>query len=342
MRNRILLLILFLCALAPSSANADDTIATLGVGGLIPAKNTQIVMESEDLMISVHKITVRYVFRNTSDKDIDALVEFPLPDLDGPSVYNVPMDIPNSEKSNFVDFEVMSGGKPIPTKMESRAFLNGQDITARLRSAGVLVSVLLEPLNAGLKKLSQGQKEKLENEGLIIEGDYNPPLRSVGSHGWWATWTMRIKFYWKQHFPAHGNVTLVQTYRPSVGGGYFWGGSEDGTVPIKEYCASTEALRRIAELQKLIHPVKMYGADITLNEREIVFILTTGNNWKGPIRHFQLVVQTDSSQDIVLTCMPGLKRIGATRYEVTRTNFHPASDLKLMILQPNKQTSISQ
>jgi Domain of unknown function (DUF4424) len=335
------MVLIALFVLAVIAANADDTRATLAAGGLVPVKSTRIVMESEDLVISVHKITVRYVFRNTSDKDIDALVEFPLPDLDGPGVYNVPMDIPNSEKSNFVDFKVMTSGKPIPTRMESRAFLNGQDITDRLRSAGVPVSVLLEPLNAALKKLNQGQRKELENEGLVTEGDYNPPLRSVGSHGWWAMWTMRVKFYWKQRFPAHGNITIVQTYRPSVGGGYFWKGSEDGTVPIKEYCASTEALQRIAELQKLVRPVKMYGADITLNEREIVFILTTGNNWSGPIRHFRLLVKGDSSQDIVLTCMPGLKRIGPTRYELTRTNFHPSSDLKLLILQPNTKSSAS-
>ena len=70
--------------------------------------------------------------------------------------------------------------------------------------------------------------------------------------------------------------------------------------------------------------------------------LYTGNNWSGPIRRFHLIVNSDSPQDIVLTCMPGLKRISPTRYELTRTNFHPSTDLKLLILEPNKQATASQ
>src|SRR5690242_21667847 len=104
MRTRLMVSILAVFVLAASAANADDTIATLAAGGLVPVKSTQIVMESEDLQISVHKITVRYVFRNTRDKDIDALVEFPLPDLPGGIGFFGNVDIPDKGSLNFVDF----------------------------------------------------------------------------------------------------------------------------------------------------------------------------------------------------------------------------------------------
>jgi hypothetical protein len=60
------------------------------------------------------------------------------------------------------------------------------------------------------------------------------------------------------------------------------------------------------------------------------------NDWNGPIKRFHLVINSDSPQDIVLTCTPGLKRRGPTRYELTRSNFRPKSDLKLLIPQPNR------
>jgi hypothetical protein len=62
---------------------ANDTMVTLEAGGLVPVKSSKVAMESERLRISVHRVTVDYVFRNTSDQDVDAVVAFPLPELDG-------------------------------------------------------------------------------------------------------------------------------------------------------------------------------------------------------------------------------------------------------------------
>lgn len=192
MRARILLPVLFILALFSGLANADDTLVTLAAGGLVPLKTTQISMESEDLHISIHRITVRYVFRNASAKDINAVVAFPLPDLAGDSFYVGPMVLPDENNLNFVDFKVMLNGKPIRTRTEVRAFLNGRDITARLRSARLPPTVLFEPLNAAIRKLTRAQRNKLVKDGLIVGADFNPPLRSVGTHGWFATWTMRV------------------------------------------------------------------------------------------------------------------------------------------------------
>jgi len=329
MRRRILLILIAFFALAGSSANADDTIATLATGGLVPAKSTHIVMESEDLQISVHKITVRYIFRNTTNKEINALVEFPLPDLQGIHLAVSPVGVPDEKGLNFVDFRVSCNGRPVETKMEVRGFFKNRDVTALLHAAGLPVSVQFVTVLPAIRKLAPTKRKQLEKEGLIEQIDTNL---------WAAGWTEGIKFYWTQRFPAHSDVTLVQTYRPSVGGGYFHKGMEGGTVPVRDYCAGPQALRRITQLQQTAYPDNV---GITINEREIDFILTTGNNWSGPIRHFRLLVKSDSRLDIVLTCIPGLKRIGPTRYELTRTNFHPSSDLKLLILQPNTKSSSS-
>ena len=56
--------------------------AALGTGGLEFKKNTAVRMAAEDLYISPIKVRVRYEFVNKTDKDVEILVAFPLPDID--------------------------------------------------------------------------------------------------------------------------------------------------------------------------------------------------------------------------------------------------------------------
>jgi hypothetical protein len=216
----------------------NDTAATLGAGGLVPVKSAQIAMESEDLEISVHRITVKYRFRNLTNKDVDTIVEFPLPELNGGDVYNEPMNLPNTRDANFVDFQVTtSDGKRIPTQINARAFVDKRDVTERLKTAGVPVTVLLEPLNLALAKVPEAQRQQLVKEELLQTADFYPALRGVGEHGYWADWSMRVAFYWTQHFPANSTVELVQTYRPVVGGSYIYA-SDSGKRSVTPYCGT--------------------------------------------------------------------------------------------------------
>jgi len=309
-----------------SVAQGNDTFATMGAGGLVPVKTTQVVMQSEDLRISVHRIEIHYVFRNSTEQDIDAVVAFPLPDLSGETLYYVPIRLPDKNSLNFLAFRVSSGGNPIPVEVESRAFLEGRDVTARLGAAGLPAAVLPDPLNVLLMRISPGEREKLVSEGLIEEVE-------TGKPGWVSRWAMRIQFYWTQKFPAHQAVELEQTYQPVVGGSYITT-NDDGSSAVKPYCGGPDTLRQIAEIKRRF-PHSEDG-DVILRERTIDYILTTGNNWSGPIRDFHLSVLTDDSDDIPLTCMQGLKRVGPTRYEFRQSDFHPNEELKLMILQTNK------
>ena len=118
-------------------------------------------------------------------------------------------------------------------------------------------------------------------------------------------------YYWTQQFPANSTIELVQRYQPVVGGSYILA-DDDGNSSIKPFCGASEALQRIKAVKKL-YPVKNDG-DVTLVERRIDYILTTANNWKGPVRNFHLAVLTDSPDDILVSCTPGLQRINATRY----------------------------
>lgn len=75
-------------------------------------------MESERLRISVHQVNVEYQFRNTGSGDIDAVLAFPLPELDGATVENSAKQLPSKNPVNFVSFKVTVDGKPVSPKLE--------------------------------------------------------------------------------------------------------------------------------------------------------------------------------------------------------------------------------
>jgi hypothetical protein len=316
-------------------AMANDTLVTLGAGGLVPLKSSQIVMESEDLQISAHQITVRYVFHNESDHDIDATVAFPLPALDGGTLYGSPIELPSPSLVNFVGFKATIAGEPVVPKVQVRAFTlkPDRDITARIRKLGLPISVVDHTrIDAAVRKLPPNQLEELKTDELIIPNETLDASGKVVKTEYWPAWQMRVEYYWTQRFPANENVTVVHTYRPVVGGSYIVA-DDDGARSVKPYCGGVDALNQIKKVKEKL-PAKQ--DDIALWERRIQYILTTGNNWSGPIQHFRLSVLTDRPDDIVLTCTPDLRRVAPTRYELSRSSFHPDGELDLLILEANK------
>ena len=314
----------------PAPVFSNDTMMTLAAGGLVPVKSAAVVMESEDLEISIGQVTVKYVFRNRTKSDIDAIVGFPLPALLGPDVEHIPVSLPSKDPVNFVDFKVFAGGKAIPVRMESRALNSGRDITDRLLSLGIPVSVANQNLNSLLLKLPAAKRSPLEKEELIVCEDVGG-----GERRCWPTWETRTRFYWMQHFPAESTVAVQHTYRPVVGGSYLVA-SSDPSENIKPYCGGADDLARISQVKKA-HPAKSQD-DIVLWENRIQYILTTANNWSGPIGNFHLTILADTPEDVVMTCMQGLKRTSPTRHEMVRADFRPDKELNVLILTASKRT----
>jgi hypothetical protein len=311
-------LLLLLSALAlPLSASPNDTMLTLAAGGLIPLKSAQIVMESEELEISIRRVTVTYRFRNETNSDIDAVVGFPLPPLNGGDLYNVPNHLPSKDPVNFVDFQVTVNGAAVKADVESRAFLDGRDITARAQAAGLSASVVMA--TKALTGLTPARRAALAKQELI----------ECDSAGCFPVWESRIQYYWKQRFPAGATVVVQHVYRPVVGGSFI-AGSMDGKSNVEPFCGGREGLAEIAQFKKR-HPVKSDDKQF-LWENHISYILTTANNWSGPIRNFRLTVVTESSEDLLFTCMAGLQRIAPTRYQMEQANFRPEKELDLLIL----------
>lgn len=65
--------------LATQSAMANDSIASINLGGLELSPAAWVTMDSEDLYISETQVRVRYQFTNTTSRDENLLISFPLP-----------------------------------------------------------------------------------------------------------------------------------------------------------------------------------------------------------------------------------------------------------------------
>jgi hypothetical protein len=324
-------------------ARADDTPTTvvLPAGGLVPEASTPIQMESEELQITPRRISIHYVFRNPSDQDNSTTIVFRFPDIDGMAACASTYHLPRRNELNFMGFNLISGGNPIPTQMDVRAFHEGQDVTARLAAAGLAANALAEPLNGGLVKIAPEERQRLEDEGLIEPHHFSKSLVSVGKNrGWCGQWIMRVQYSWTQPIAAHQAVELTQVYSPVVGGGTFTPASDPSSYS-GSYCADSAAMNvittaRMGASASADKNDKDKGPPILFYEQAIEFTLTNANTWNGPIGSFHLTVQTNETNDLLMTCASGLQRTAPNKYELTRENFQPTSDLRLMFLQRTK------
>lgn len=323
--------LLFTLLLA-ASTRANDTLVTLAAGGLIPIKSSSVVMESEKLRVSLDRVTVDYVFRNTSEQAIDAAVAFPMPELDGATLEVSPIELPSKDPLNFMSFKVTVDGKAISPKVEIRAFKKDNDITERLRTLGLPVSVLDPQMTAAIAKLPKARLRELEEEELLV--DEGTETAGKGEKRMWPWWQTRILFHWTQHFPANGTVRVAHSYVPIVGGSYI---DDDGSHIAQRYCGGEASLEKIKALKAKL-PQKE-TASFTLWWRSLRYILTTANNWSGPIRHFHLEIDSGSPDDVLLTCMPAVKQTSRTQYELDASDFRPERNLDLVIIQPRPETT---
>lgn len=307
-------------------ARANDSTAEIGVGGLTLVKSDAIVMQSEDLFISEAKVAVDYVFLNTSGADIEALVAFPLPDVGYAPEIRIPDFLAELEFTTTVD------GAPLGYDIVTVALKDGQDITARVRAAGLPVLADWQAFDAATTAKSRAALKALVADGLIAnEGDETTPY-------WVARWTTRTTITRRQLFPAGRPVRVSHTYKPLAGGSV---GSLLGPAYRKDPAFADDV--RAIRTKYCIDDGFLRGLDAALKgakdklapEVWLAYVLSSGANWKGPIGAFRLVVDKGDARDMVSFCAPGLdvRKIGPTRFEATARDFTPGFDLNILIVR---------
>ena len=311
-------------------AFANDSTAELGTGGLILSRSDSIEMQSEDLFLSRDRVTVDYVFRNNSDKDVDTIVAFPMPDIEGNP--NVVPSIPQ-EDDNFLGFEVTVEGKKVAPQLEQKALAAGIDISSDLKANNIPFYPFGKAATDALAKLPQQVADDWQARGIIVIDEYDD-----GS-GWKRVrtpyWLLRSTYWWRASFPAGKAVHVSHRYKPSAGGtvgltfyfdGRFQGQYDDYK---RRYCMDAAFEKAVRKAESAA------GADGNppLFEGRLAYILTTGGNWAaGSIGKFKLTVDKGHANSLVSFCGKGVRKTGPTTFEMTAEDFYPERDLDILFL----------
>lgn len=316
-------------ALMATAALADDGTAELGAGGIVFTKSADIRMAKEDLFLSPEKVKIRFEFANDG-KDQDVVVAFPLPDIKLKDFYDVGLGTIGKDPLNFVGFTTTVDGKPVHAQVEQKAMLNGKDLSAVVRAAGLPVNLAVNNAQDLLNALPSAKRVPLLKAGLIDrDGQYPTPL-----------WTVQTRYYWTQHFPAGKTVVIEHAYTP-ITGGLQWSlmTGEQDPVLVKSFCMDKPML---AKLKAMIETPSLRAPDperpplpgSLLFGQVTDYILSTAATWKGPIGRFHLTLDKLDPRNALSLCWAGdLKKTSPTRFEFTADNFAPKQDIHMVVLR---------
>nr|WP_316657133.1 DUF4424 domain-containing protein [uncultured Gellertiella sp.] len=312
-------------------AHANDTTAVLGAGGLELATSRDITMEHEDLYISADEVRVDYVYNNTSDKDVETVVAFPMPDIKANPEPDI--GVADRQSDNFMDFTVKQDGMPIKTELQQRVIVGGLDVTGEVEAQHIPKFPLSDKALAAIKALPADVARDWIARGLIYEDVYDAGNGEV--HEYAPAWTLRSTFWWRTIFPAHQRVQVHHSYRPSVGGTVAMTYIADGKPGNSygeyrsKYCIDDSFMKMSAKLEQ----EQKDKPDTFYYEKWLSYILTTGGNWAGPIGTFHLTVDKGKPDTYVSFCGDGVKKTGPTTFELTKTDFYPERELDILLVE---------
>lgn len=321
-----------LLAAAASPALANDSTAELGTGGLILSRSDVIWMEKENLSISMDKVTVDYVFRNQSDKDVETIVAFPMPDIEANEFYSI--GIPQGTGDNFLGFTVKVDGKSVKPELEHKAMAVGIDVSKDLAAHNIPFFPFTEATYKALETLPEDVASDWRDRGIIqtIEYDDGSGMKEHRS----PYWQLKSAYWWKAKFPANTQVKVAHEYQPSVGGTagltFFFDGEFQANYERYKlkYCIDRNVERAILKAAQA-NP----DGYPQLTEARLSYVLTTGGNWAtGTIGDFTLTIDKGRPDYIVSFCGTGVKKTGPTTFQMKATDYYPEHDVDVLILQP--------
>jgi hypothetical protein len=327
--RRTLLFALSLATAMPALAN--DTTASTGAGGLVIERTDDIDLVSEDLFVSAAEIRIGYVFRNSTPRDVETIVAFPMPDRDLGEEYGEDVGYPS-------DFQTTVDGKPVSATLERKAMLKDKDYTELLTSLGIPIApASIDDATKAMDALPASDKQRLQKLELAGDEEYSygaEPMR----HHLIPLWTVRDKYWWKQTFPAGRELKVDHRYIPGIGGSVDseiafkqFRDTEDTKQAIATYCMDRDF---IAAVDKRSSKNEQIGPEMP--DTRIDYILTTGANWAHGIGDFRLVVDKGKPGNLVSFCADNVKKIAPTQFEVRHSNWRPTSDLHVLIIEPKQ------
>ena len=349
MHPKVLVLVVLIAAGAaffwPAAGFADDSAASIAAGGLVPRRETRIVMAKEILRISPQKVVVDYDFRNDTAEDVKTEVAFPVPP------YSYGPENPAISDASFSDFKLFIDGKRVAFETEAKATQNGKDVTAILTADKIDIASfghLHEPSGKeteyrtpDIERLSKPGQQRLVQVGLFDKDDG------------WGPWTVQLQYHWTQTFPAHSTVHIRHEYTPVEGSELMLLDTVENVLQHKEPTGDADSAKYARQdmqlleglcpdpqlLSGMIGRIKASGPGYGqyAHPHWVDFILTSANTWKQPIEDFTLIVgrgkaEEPDTQTTVSFCPPqnaAIEKLDADHFQMRLTNFVPKDELHI-------------
>jgi len=354
---------MFLLAIClPLLLQADDSAASVALGGIQLKREARISMKKERLFISQKLVRVEFEFLNTSPEDITTEVAFPIPEYE--------LDLWSAGGMRpFDDFRVWVEGKELRYSVEAKAFYRDKDVSAVLKQFKVDIPSFAhcdeKRDTKGFSRLTCPDFERLSADAkkqlraLELFSDDEAPL---------ARWKVRKYYHWNQKFPAGTAVHIKHEYTPGVGFEPIQPRALDSKFRKKDIAEAEARLKaskspeedRIA-LQDAIDfdaginnscvdtglqlaVSKAFEARKQLPQFDgyleyiwVDYILTTANSWKTPIEDFELIVEKSERPDakeFVSFCWDGpVQKLDATHFVARTKDFVPKRELHIAFFE---------
>ncbi len=312
---------------------ANDSTAEVSLGGLVLVETDAISLDSEDLYVSPGEVRVDYRFTNTTTKDVEVLVAFPLPEQSPTRDLEEGGDGYLRDYKTELNFSTTVDGAPVQYEVVEQAFNKGVDVTARLSGLGLPLLGSLQDhdaFQAIVAKFPAAERDALLKAGLIEDQGF--PERPA----YVSRWDLRTSITRKQIFPAGKTIAVQHRYTPlsggSVGGALIADSRKEdwGLETQKQYCIEDSWYRAF---DKAIAPKITEENPSPYTEVWLGYVLKSGANWKGPIKDFRLVVDKGKPDNMVSFCADGVKKISDTQFEVRKKDWEPTEDLNVLIVE---------
>jgi hypothetical protein len=334
--------LLFASLTSFSPAHANDGYGSIAAGGLVLKQSEQISMDREDLYIARDKIRISYTFTNTSDKDIETLVVFPLPDLNLRDEFESARGGVNLSKD--LKFETRIDGKPAQLDFVEMAFHEGKDVSQILRNYKIPLDGFGEAFDIAINTLDPIKQKQLEVLGLVenitASGSSEPEVTDYSGGRKFSTflptWTLKYFVTRKQVFAAGKSVNVEHQYVPVQGGSVAYELKPDANVKPEDGGSSqlTYCMDRAfyTAYKKRVKQKKTAERDLNYSMSWVSYVLKSGATWKGPIKDFRMVVDKGNEDTLVSFCAEGVKKISPTQFEVVKKDFEPKKDIDVLFL----------
>lgn len=337
-----------LCAVLAGMAQANDGFGGISATGLTFGQTNAVAMVEEDLFIGIDRISVDYLFRNTSAQDVTGEVIFPLPPISLGAMMMSDWNLPEDRsRENLVGFSVTVEGQPMPFKIDRLAVIEpvwsedrplsaqydtpGQDVTALLQSLDIPLSLDVDLVVERLGQVSAKGRAALLGAGAIeVYGDGSGGDEIV------PNWSIVLRHHWTQTFPAGADLRILHRYENRPSGGIFvWRDppSDDWLQQVTaQYCIDAGTS---AAIMKRLKGSASSGEDyVTGMAWNIAYVLRTANSWAGPIGRFRLTLDKGAVDNVISLCASGIKKTGPTTFVMEKQNFTPQDDLAILVVQP--------